>query len=124
MGESGGTTACLVVMGALSTSGNRPADNVLLHSPLIRVAIIVADTHHTYNIIIIISTAGCIAGTAALMELDVFCRCRLPSCAGAVDDLGVMPLLRRGVTNIVICLATHKNPDSTIKAFAESKLPH
>ncbi|WIA12481.1 hypothetical protein OEZ85_012516 [Tetradesmus obliquus] len=40
---------------------------------------------------------------------------------GAVDDLGVMPLLRRGVTNIVICLATHENPDSTIKAFAKSE---
>jgi hypothetical protein len=43
---------------------------------------------------------------------------------GAVDDLAVMPLLRRGVKNIVVCLATYSNPNATIKEFAERKLTH
>jgi hypothetical protein len=37
---------------------------------------------------------------------------------GVVDPLGVMPLLRRGVKNIVACVATHTEPSISMHQFA------
>jgi hypothetical protein len=42
--------------------------------------------------------------------------------AGAVDDLAIMPLLRRGVKNIIACVATHTNPDGTMADFAKGEI--
>jgi hypothetical protein len=44
--------------------------------------------------------------------------------AGAVDDLAIMPLLRRGVRNIIACVATHTNPDGSMADFAKGETPH
>lgn len=38
---------------------------------------------------------------------------------GAVDDLAIMPLLRRGVKNIIAAVATHTDPDGTLDQFAQ-----
>ncbi|WIA39163.1 hypothetical protein OEZ86_005290 [Tetradesmus obliquus] len=40
---------------------------------------------------------------------------------GAVDDLAIMPLLRRGVKNIIACVATHTNPDGSMADFAKAE---
>lgn len=41
--------------------------------------------------------------------------------AGAVDDLAIMPLLRRGVKNIIACVALHTPPNGTLEEFATSE---
>jgi hypothetical protein len=47
--------------------------------------------------------------------------CSAVAAAGAVDDLAIMPLLRRGVKNIVACVATHTNPDGSMADFAKGE---
>jgi hypothetical protein len=44
--------------------------------------------------------------------------------AGAVDDLAIMPLLRRGVKNIIACVATHTNPEGSMADFAKGENNH
>lgn len=41
--------------------------------------------------------------------------------AGVVDPLGVMPLLRRGVKNIIACVATRTDPTVSLQEFAEGE---
>lgn len=40
---------------------------------------------------------------------------------GVVDPLGVMPLLRRGVKNIIACVATRTEPTVSLEQFAIGK---
>jgi hypothetical protein len=53
---------------------------------------------------------------------DTKCALKLAVAAGAVDDLAIMPLLRRGVKNIIACVATHTNPEGTMADFAEGEI--
>jgi len=66
----------------------------------------------------------CKCGTGSMMQCSVMdARPVLTMlfaciCAGAVDDLAIMPLLRRGVKNIIVCVATRTEPTGTLAEFA------
>ncbi len=45
----------------------------------------------------------------------------LPARTGVVDPLGLMPLLRRGVKNIIACVATRTEPTLSMQQFAIGK---
>lgn len=44
-----------------------------------------------------------------------------PAPVGVVDPLGLMPLLRRGVKNIIACVATRTEPTLSMQEFAIGK---
>lgn len=50
---------------------------------------------------------------------DAIFGCVLCAAAGVIDPLGVMPLLRRGVKNVIACVATRTDPMVSLQEFAE-----